>query len=205
MGIRNRKLAWECIADPNRQDLSPSDKLLLFAIADVCDDDNGVLFMGERKLAAKVGQSRAWVRQHRSALVKAGLLHHMGTWKPGQAIKWQLFPGPHVEAPDFEPPEWKPSVQAAGRDPAAVFQTGQDHRPVDDRVAPLPTHAKVGSGADKDRAVVPEIEPPEPLVRDDRESEIEEQLVSEAEGFANAEAEFVGSKIAFDSTKGIQQ
>ncbi len=196
MGVKNRKRAWHHIAADrdgprSARNLRPAAKLLFLAIADVCSDELGVLTMGERKLAQKVGQSRAWVRLHRSSLVKAGLVSPCGKWKPGQAISWQIFPEIYgAEAPEFEPSAWKPSRSSTARDPEEVFgSTGRNPGPVPDRAEARPTEPRPGSGTHNDRAVVLAIEPDEPLVRDE-EKERRCELVSEGEGEKNVLAAF---------------
>ena len=206
VGIRNRSRAWLHIsADPETlcrsiSKLSAGDKLLLLAIADVCSDEHGVLTMGERKLAEKLGVSRAWVRSHRPSLVKAGLLYPRGTWKPGQAISWQLFPEIYgAEAPDFEPPAWEPSRSSKARDPAEIFgNAGRDPGPVHSRAAPRPAETKLGSGPREDRAGVVAIEPDEPLVRDE-EKERDALEVSNADALLNLFDAFPGAEVVADA------
>lgn len=199
MGTLNRKWAWFLIAagpeaPRSARSLSPADKLLLLTIADICEDEMGVLRMGERRLAEKVGQSRAWVRLHRGSLVKLGLLYPLGDWMPGQAISWQLFPDMYGAAAGFEPPQWRPSVKSTNRDPAAVFASGHDPGPVRDRQGPLPSVADPGSGSHKDRAVVLAIEPDEPQVRDE-EKKRDAPRLSEAEALANLSEAFPGIEL----------
>lgn len=145
MGQTNREVAWGYAAHPDYRDqLTPSAKLLMFVIADMCDDQHGLLYAGERTIARKIGQSRSWVRRHRPALVKAGLLVPQGDWAPGKAIQWQLFPEVYGAGPlGHVPTGWKPSSQpkrsTKGFDPTVLTATDRDDVGSGTSVGPLKT------------------------------------------------------------------